>query len=259
MVTPTLLANAPIGKGLKVYWSMDRNGAALSRLDGHLNAEVCNGAHISKKGGVLGGALLLDKSKDQYALVGGSVLDDYSKSHAVSLWLKPASLPEHGSARRDFILESTKTAEPSAVKAYHLSLGFRASKTDPNKVNLELHTYILAQSEDPKVASKAIHQGPFVCDLDRVIFNSWTHVVMCFDSKSLELYVDGALVAHHDLETSGAAVKIGGLVIGGHRAGSGRNFDGLIDEICVWGRALTQLEIQTLYGGGIPDPLVVRP
>jgi hypothetical protein len=43
--------------------------------------------------------------------------------------------------------------------------------------------------------------------------------------------------------------------IGGHRAGTGRNFDGLIDEVALWSRALTAEEISALHHDGSPPAL----
>jgi alkaline phosphatase D len=78
---------------------------------------------------------------------------------------------------------------------------------------------------------------------------------MTFDSKHLRLYVDGTEVAAHALPIPGPAAEAAGLVIGGHRAGTGRNFDGLIDEVALWSRALTPAEITTLHHSGTPQAL----
>jgi hypothetical protein len=37
----------------------------------------------------------------------------------------------------------------------------------------------------------------------------------------------------------------------GRAAADGENFDGVIDEIGIWDRALTASEVSTLYNGGV--------
>jgi len=71
----------------------------------------------------------------------------------------------------------------------------------------------------------------------------------------LKLYLDGTEVALHSLPVPGPAAETGGLVIGGHRAGTGRNFDGMIDEVALWSRALAAAEISDLHHAGTPAAL----
>jgi hypothetical protein len=59
-------------------------------------------------------------------------------------------------------------------------------------------------------------------------------VAVVFDSESLVLYLNGERLSVHRLPVPGPAAEFGGLVIGGHRAGEGRNFDGWIDEVKIW-------------------------
>lgn len=78
--------------------------------------------------------------------------------------------------------------------------------------------------------------------------NSWKHVVVSFSGQIASIYVNGSLDA-----TSGALGSpvsyTGRRSIGADRSG-GKNFDGQIDEVLVWSRALTSGEVTTLYNGG---------
>jgi hypothetical protein len=69
------------------------------------------------------------------------------------------------------------------------------------------------------------------------------------------LHVDGAVVATHALPIPGPAAEWAGLVIGGHRDGVGRNFNGLIDEVALWQRVLSDTEISAVYQSGNPPAL----
>jgi hypothetical protein len=75
----------------------------------------------------------------------------------------------------------------------------------------------------------------------------WTHVALAFDSTQLVLYLNGKEAARHDLPVSGPSSEQGGLVLGGHRAGVGRNFDGLLDEVGIWSRVLANHEVRALH------------
>jgi hypothetical protein len=72
--------------------------------------------------------------------------------------------------------------------------------------------------------------------------NAWTHVALTYDGSMLRLYVNGALASSRAqsgaIETNANALRIGGNVP------YGEFFQGLIDEVRVYNRALSQAEIQ---------------
>ena len=67
---------------------------------------------------------------------------------------------------------------------------------------------------------------------------------------SLRSLTSGDSIATHVLEHPGPAVEHGGLIIGGHRAGTGRNFEGKIDELTIWQGVLDAVEVRKLYQKG---------
>jgi VCBS repeat-containing protein len=73
--------------------------------------------------------------------------------------------------------------------------------------------------------------------------NVWTHLALTYDGTMLRLYVGGTQVASRALSGS-MVVTTGALTIGGNSLGIGY-FQGLIDDVRVYNRALTPLEIQT--------------
>ena len=140
----------------------------------------------------------------------------------------------------------------STSPGYHLSLGFRSAETDASTINLELHTVTLQPAAAASTAAPTpLAQGPFSLELDRTLFaDRWAHVSFTFDSSKLTLFVDGIQVASHALPVPGPASECAGLIIGGHREGTGRNFDGLIDEVALWSRVLSPAEIKQLHHAG---------
>jgi fibronectin type 3 domain-containing protein len=76
----------------------------------------------------------------------------------------------------------------------------------------------------------------------QVPINTWTHLAATYSGSTLALYVNGAQVAGA-AATGAIATHTGPLRIGGN-AIWGEYFNGLIDEVRVYNRALTATEIQ---------------
>ncbi|QJE95256.1 LamG-like jellyroll fold domain-containing protein [Luteolibacter luteus] len=245
-----------LGRGLRAWWSFDGDLKNKSVLGSRIDADAVNGASLIAEGGLRGGAASLSRAAGQYLHVGRSALDDNTAAYTASMWCKPASLPSHGSAERHFLIESTLAGTVGNEAGYSISAGLRAGNA-PDKVNLELFTHTLQPAGPaPTAAPTPLAQGGFSCMLDRSLFEGkWAHVALTFDSTFLRLYVNGSEVAAHELPIPGPVSETGGFVIGGHREGAGRNFDGLLDEIALWSRALSPSEITTLYHGGTPQTL----
>jgi hypothetical protein len=124
---------------------------------------------------------------------------------------------------------------------------------------------------EPIVISKegdyllAIGDGKFRgvahCNIGDFVFPSggsvpldvWTHVACTYDEQSAtaRLYVNGEEVAAEatspaPIPTSGADLSIGKRI-----GATNRNFDGLIDEVEVFDRVLSQVEIQSIVAAGV--------
>jgi glucose/arabinose dehydrogenase len=86
--------------------------------------------------------------------------------------------------------------------------------------------------------------------------SAWSHLAMTYDGAVQRLYVDGSLVASAP-RTGGITTGAGALTIGRNGVW-GEAFDGLVDDVRVYGRALTASEIaadrDTPVGGGVTPP-----
>ena len=82
--------------------------------------------------------------------------------------------------------------------------------------------------------------------------NTWTHLASTYDGTTLRLYVNGTQVgsvpASGSIDVSTGALRIGGNAIWGEY------FAGLIDEVRVYNRALSQAEIQTDMNTPVGSP-----
>lgn len=77
---------------------------------------------------------------------------------------------------------------------------------------------------------------------------TWTHVAATFDATTIKVYINGVEAGTKTytwpLVDSAFPMSIGTDVI------NGAWFDGLIDEVSVYDRALTGTEIQAIYEAG---------
>ena len=83
--------------------------------------------------------------------------------------------------------------------------------------------------------------------------NQWIHVVSVFNSSSLlkSIYINGVLNTTSISLVSTIPTNSDNLYIGAHQPSNvpGWSWDGKLDDIGVWNRALTQQEITDLYNG----------
>jgi hypothetical protein len=87
--------------------------------------------------------------------------------------------------------------------------------------------------------------------------NVWTHLAATYDGAMLRLYVNGALAGSTAL-TGSLDATTGPLRIGGNSVRS-EWFNGLIDEVRVYSRALSQSEIQTDMNTAVGSSVLPTP
>jgi hypothetical protein len=79
----------------------------------------------------------------------------------------------------------------------------------------------------------------------------WHDVIVCYDGKTLELFVDGVLVADRPAAGSLRAGNREPLVLAGYSLGGQLRgpFKGRLDTVALWKRGLNDAEIVALSGG----------
>ena len=96
-----------------------------------------------------------------------------------------------------------------------------------------------------------------VADSGNLVTGQWYHAALTYDENELRLYLNGELVGSSDL--SGPIDKDPSIAVAvaAQPAGSGgRHFDGSLDAIGIWQRALQASEIAQLVSG---EPVVNQP
>ncbi len=79
--------------------------------------------------------------------------------------------------------------------------------------------------------------------------NTWYHLTGVFDGNRVMIYVNGKLSASTPTSGSGFLTTTSNLTISTPGFGA---FNGLIDEVRIYSRALSSAEIQKLYAEGLP-------
>ncbi|MFZ1719720.1 MAG: LamG domain-containing protein [Candidatus Moraniibacteriota bacterium] len=78
-----------------------------------------------------------------------------------------------------------------------------------------------------------------------VTLNTWQHFVASFDGTNVTLYKNGASLGSQSLSAPNSGIA--NFAIGGKTSANDRNFDGYIDEVRVYKRALSADEVSQLY------------
>ena len=79
--------------------------------------------------------------------------------------------------------------------------------------------------------------------------NTFSHLAGTFDGKEVRIFVNGKLISSKPAQgVIGTNDKA--LSIGGHGNSAGDKFTGVIDDVRVYSRALSEAEIGAIYKAG---------
>ncbi len=98
-------------------------------------------------------------------------------------------------------------------------------------------------------------------DNEDVTDGQWRHIAVTYSgsgsASGVVMYVDGSAVAStaiYDSLTGSSATNVQ-MYLGRRTVGSGAYFGGNIDEVSIWGIALSSSEVSSLYNSGTPSDL----
>ena len=139
--------------------------------------------------------------------------------------------------------------------AITVSLWYRAGDLDDEPMTLLKlgQSYRIRFEQTGLLVEKRVRSGTTGCRLrlDEVLDGAWHHLAVLFTAKGMTIAFDGmAQVACRD-DSAIAYEEAPVLVIGRGDDGRSSDFEGLVDEVRVYGRALTRAEIARL-GAGLP-------
>jgi Concanavalin A-like lectin/glucanases superfamily/Bacterial Ig domain len=211
-VTVQQAGPGPSGSLVAAYGFDEGVGTAVADASGHGHGGTVEGASWTREG-KFGSALAFDGTHDWVTVADASDLD-LSQGMTLEAWVRPSAL---GTSWRTVLFK-----ERSGGVVYSLYANQSSGLPDGQ-------VYIGGEQN----ATGSV-QLPLA---------TWTHLAVTFDGASLRLYVDGTLT--RTTAVSGAmSGSDGPLRIGGNAIWD-EWFDGLIDELRIYNRALSPTEIQT--------------
>src|SRR3989338_8110966 len=232
-------------------WTFDGNDmgttSAIDRSGSGNTGWLINGA--KKSIGKIGQALNFDGSDDYVNAGSATVLDNISIV-TYAAWIYPISYGENG---RGNIINKTQLGNGPI---------FYVCQTTTNCGGSISNSFVYYQTF-------ANGQTTWAAPSNSIPLNRWSHVAVTYTvnvANNPQLYLDGVpVVTTKTLSSTGANTDDSGnsLTIG-NRANVDLTFNGLIDEVRVYNRALTPAEIRQLYKAGssfhpnVPNKSTIR-
>jgi hypothetical protein len=221
------LINAPqkdqLTNGLVGYWSFNApdihwpTSVAYDRSGMGNNGSIVNMSNSSSPvAGASGQALNFDSIND-HILVPNSTSLNITSSITISAWIKPNSFGQNNFGR---------IVHKDGVNGYIFSLN-----------NNSITNGLLFYSGGVNASTSNV-----------ITLNRWQHVASVFNGSTVTLYVNGIAVSTQAQPALTASTA--SLGIGIRPADSLRGFDGIIDEVRIYNRALSDSEMKQLYGMG---------
>jgi hypothetical protein len=172
--------------------------------------------------GVAGRALQFNGADQYVSLPSGaySVVDG-SAAFSISTWVKLDTLTPAEAVGRVFEIESTNLAVRVFYADSITEWAFSMNDIAAGGSNSQIVTTGDSATTD------------------------WQHIVATFSGSTMSLYLDGSLVNTTTYNRTTSTPTSG--LIGADNTGGGSAFDGLIDEVRIYNRALTATEVKLLY------------
>jgi hypothetical protein len=230
-----------VQNGLVSYWPMDlievdEFGAPITRdLYSHNDMRLITAGFFDQAQGAFGDAIMFN-GIEQYGVRSGGFPIYNNTALTVSIWVKAGPQGD-----RRFFCESTTNGNSNPLFAF----GSHATATDP-RIRVFIRNNTGGQLVD-RVSTRP------------VLDSNWHHVVWVENNGAAKLYIDGQLDETDFNYTRGPLTIDQTAVAAIVRQAVGGFFAGALDELALWGRALTFTEIQQIHTSGVPAPTMPIP
>ena len=153
----------------------------------------------------------------------------------------------------DYVVVGSLSNPPSINAITMSSWIYWKSSTESYNTILENYGgssgYGILLRSDQKIASYFNDSGGYIDGGgSSVPFNTWTHIVSTYDGANVKIYINGVL--DQTLGWVGSFSNNTNLRIGHDQFGAGRYFNGAIDDVRIYNRALSASEVKLLYNLG---------
>ena len=233
-----------LSEGLVAYWSFDNNNFQDEGPNAKYNGEGMGADPIefgSGPGAAFGDALILN-GVDQYVQITGGETDELSFSQSSSV-------------------------DENATGKMSVSTWFRVESFDVDWQALiaqgEGGRWRIHRSGGTTVMAVAGGNGDTPAEGPDISDGEWHHLVAVVDVDGLTdqdgfsaIYIDGEVAA---VNTAASTLEVNPsdlqIMIGENPDARGRYWNGGIDDVAIWRRALSDAEVRQLYAGGTGMPV----
>ena len=206
-------------------------------FNGNANDESGNGNHGTVNGATLttdrygnaGRAYAFDGINNLIS-IGNPAAFSFQNGQSISFWMKAGSFPATGG---ESVLISQQSSSSTNAKGYNISF------SETGSINYRIGN-----------GSAGSFAGLINNNLS---LNKWFHIVCQFQSGTIQIFVNSALINSGFQPNAGIGFSNTQLRIGDDTWGASNAFfySGLVDDLCIMNRALTQTEITKLYQAGL--------
>ncbi len=241
LIAPATAADPALQDGLFAYWNFD-DGSGLQAVDS-ING---NNAVLDPSPGTpswttgkLGGALSFDGIDDVAYPPSGGTMDPASEGMTISAWVNLNEYPSLMVDAFDAIMDSNDDS-------YILYL---------DRGNSEIRCKFTASDAEGNYMGIA---RPGVNEINFYTYE-WLHVASTFDGTTAKIYLNGELEDTHIITGPGGQIASGQQLGFGMQPGNpdaepptdpSAPYSGMLDDVGLWNRPLSDVEIAHLYNGG---------
>jgi hypothetical protein len=218
---------APAGLVLALGFNEASGATALDASGGNRNGTILGALRVP---GQIGGALAFDGVND-WVTVPDSAALDLTTAMTVEAWVRPAAL------------NGWDTVVLKERGANDLAYGLYANDGAP----------LDGGTAAPSGVARASGGHQTVLGVAPLAIGVWTHVATTYDGTTQRLFINGAEAASR-AQAGLIAVSGGALRIGGNASFASEFFQGTLDEVRVYNRALTATEIAGDMAGATVAP-----
>lgn len=225
-------SNVPLSSGLVGYWPFDGNTTNwLTGTTRDLSNNSINGSLVglstttSSVAGKIGGALKFSSASAQEVSLGttpANITFAYNQPFSISLWAKASATVGSGVFNRMVSTSATSNRFEYFVMASNNAFSFNVGKNGIGDASVAGPTFVLGQ---------------------------WYHLIGVYNGTNINFYINGVSVGTAAYTYGALSNPDGILSIGGGGA-AGNTFDGSIDDVRIYNRALSAAEAAQLYKNG---------
>ncbi|MEI6529685.1 MAG: LamG domain-containing protein [Candidatus Falkowbacteria bacterium] len=206
------------------YWKMDE---ASGNAADSVGANTATNTGVTYAAGKINNGAVFNATTDQFAL--GNIIPGAS-DFTISAWVYL-----NQSVANRSVFDQRNNSNGNALITYNCG--------SDNKFMLQLRN-ISAGGYTATTSTNAVSN------------TTWTYLTVTRSGNTVTHYLNGSANGSGAVSANTTGTDISWI---GNFYGGGVNFDGMIDEVGIWSRALTSTEITTLYnaGAGLQYPFTV--